>query len=355
METTTENILDVTQLAPPVKHSTIFARIAELKDGESLILHNDHDPAPLRHQLGHTHQDTIGWEYLEKGPQSWKVKLTKQQPRNNEAGRNILDVTKLPPEIKHSTIFGRLDALQSGESLTIHNDHDPAPLQISHLDSIRTHMKRTAIFRVLEQIARPSIMPSVAKRLADATGEFASHKHAHGYRKRKAEPEGPAKARATRRETRAQEEIMTAASSAGRRTRWRLLRLRMRARAAAGGWCSCGHLPTEHAQRVRLDFFFVLDYRQPIGIFVHRSVALRTLPDDLQSPVLYFEATAQISSGNANIAVRDIAFRAGRACGASSNGSAKTVPVWLSCVLHAGCATEGGAHAATCSLELQRS
>lgn len=129
METTTENILDVTQLAPPVKHSTIFARIAELKDGESLILHNDHDPAPLRHQLGHTHQDTIGWEYLEKGPQSWKVKLTKQQPRNNEAGRNILDVTKLPPEIKHSTIFGRLDALQSGESLTIHNDHDPAPLR----------------------------------------------------------------------------------------------------------------------------------------------------------------------------------------------------------------------------------
>lgn len=148
---------------------------------------------------------------------------------------------------------------------------------------------------------------------------------------------------------------MTTASSAGMPQRWRLLRLRTRERAAAGGWCSCGHLPTEHAQRVRLDFFFVLDYRQPIGIFVHRSVALRTLPDDLQSPVLYFEATAQISSGNANIAVRDIAFRAGRACGASSNGSAKTVPVWLSCVLHAGCATEGGAHAATCSLELQRS
>ena len=118
-------------------------------------------------------------------------------------------------------------------------------------------------------------------------------------------------------------------------------------------WWSCGHLPTEHAQRVRLDFFFILDYRQPIGIFVHRAVALRALPDDLQSPVLYFEAPAQISAGNANIAVRDIAFRAGRACGASSNGSAKTVPVWLSCVLHAGCATEGGDHAATRSLEFR--
>ncbi len=134
METTTENILDVAQLAPPMKHSTIFARIAELKDGDSLILHVDHDPAPLRLQLGHTHQDTIGWEYLEKGPVSWKVKLTKQAPRNNDAGRNILDVTKLPPAIKHSTIFERIDALQDGESFTIHNDHDPKPLRY-HLEA----------------------------------------------------------------------------------------------------------------------------------------------------------------------------------------------------------------------------
>ena len=112
MQATTEQILDVTHLAPAVKHSTIFARIAELEDGDSLVLHVDHDPAPLRHQLGHTHQDTIRWEYLE----------------NNEAGRNILDVTTLPPAVKHSTIFERVDALQSGESLTIHNDHDPKPL-----------------------------------------------------------------------------------------------------------------------------------------------------------------------------------------------------------------------------------
>ncbi|MFZ1617400.1 MAG: iron-sulfur cluster repair di-iron protein [Flavobacteriales bacterium] len=134
METTTENILDATLLAPQVKHSTIFARIAELREGESLILHNDHDPSPLRYQLAHTHQDTIRWQYLEEGPQWWKVKLTKQATRNPEAGQNILDVTKLPPAVKHSTIFERIAALQSGESLTIHNDHDPAPLRY-HLEA----------------------------------------------------------------------------------------------------------------------------------------------------------------------------------------------------------------------------
>ncbi|MBS1547520.1 MAG: DUF2249 domain-containing protein, partial [Bacteroidetes bacterium] len=130
----TEDILDVTTLAPAVKHSTIFGRIAKLKEGESLVIHNDHDPAPLRHQLGHTHPGTIGWEYLEKGPEWWKVKITKIAPRNAEAGLNILDVTKLPPAIKHSTIFERIAKLQGGESLIIHNDHDPKPLRY-HLEA----------------------------------------------------------------------------------------------------------------------------------------------------------------------------------------------------------------------------
>ncbi len=134
METTTENILDVTQLAPLVKHSTIFARIAELHPGQSLILHNDHDPAPLRHQLGHTHPGTIGWEYIEKGPLSWKVKLTKQTPQDPASGLNMLDVTQLPPAIKHSTIFERIALLQEGEYLTLWNDHDPKPLRY-HLEA----------------------------------------------------------------------------------------------------------------------------------------------------------------------------------------------------------------------------
>lgn len=133
METTTEHVLDVTTLAPAEKHSAIFGHIAQLEEGESLIIHNDHDPKPLRYQLGHTHPGTIGWEYLEQGPQWWKVKITKTASRHAEAGLNILDVTKLPPGIKHSTIFDRIAGLQVGESLTLHNDHDPKPLR-HHLE-----------------------------------------------------------------------------------------------------------------------------------------------------------------------------------------------------------------------------
>ncbi len=40
----------------------------------------------------------------------------------------ILDVTVLPAQLKHETIFNRYDALNQSESIIIHNDHDPKPL-----------------------------------------------------------------------------------------------------------------------------------------------------------------------------------------------------------------------------------
>jgi regulator of cell morphogenesis and NO signaling len=40
----------------------------------------------------------------------------------------ILDVTKLEPKFKHSTIFEQFDTLLQGESFVIHNGHDPKPL-----------------------------------------------------------------------------------------------------------------------------------------------------------------------------------------------------------------------------------
>ena len=41
---------------------------------------------------------------------------------------NVLNVTLLEPRYKHATIFQRYDALNEGEQITIHNDHDPKPL-----------------------------------------------------------------------------------------------------------------------------------------------------------------------------------------------------------------------------------
>ena len=79
-----ENILNVTLLEPRQKHPTIFVRFDELAEGESLTIHNDHDPKPLYYQLLGERGNIFEWEYLEQGPESWKVKISKRITGENE-------------------------------------------------------------------------------------------------------------------------------------------------------------------------------------------------------------------------------------------------------------------------------
>ena len=78
MQTITENILNVTLLEPRQKHPTIFVRFDELVEGESLTIHNDHDPKPLYYQLLGERGNIFEWQYLEQGPEWWKVKISKR-------------------------------------------------------------------------------------------------------------------------------------------------------------------------------------------------------------------------------------------------------------------------------------
>ncbi|MEP6465097.1 MAG: iron-sulfur cluster repair di-iron protein [Parafilimonas sp.] len=80
MQTTVDNILNVTLLEPRQKHPTIFVRFDELEEGESLTIHNDHDPKPLYYQLLGERGNIFNWEYLEEGPEWWKVKISKKIP-----------------------------------------------------------------------------------------------------------------------------------------------------------------------------------------------------------------------------------------------------------------------------------
>lgn len=84
MENLKENILNVTLLEPRQKHPTIFLRYDELKEGERLTIHNDHDPKPLYYQLQGERGNAFVWEYLEEGPELWKVLITKRIKGENE-------------------------------------------------------------------------------------------------------------------------------------------------------------------------------------------------------------------------------------------------------------------------------
>lgn len=72
-----DNELDVRQLAKPEKHPTIFATYAELAVGESFVLVNNHDPKHLRAEFDLDHPGSYGWDYLEKGPTVWRIRIGK--------------------------------------------------------------------------------------------------------------------------------------------------------------------------------------------------------------------------------------------------------------------------------------
>ncbi len=72
-----EQILDVTQIEPRLKHKTIFDLFDNIQGGESFIINNDHDPKPLYYQLNAEKPEQFTWQYLENGPETWKVRIGK--------------------------------------------------------------------------------------------------------------------------------------------------------------------------------------------------------------------------------------------------------------------------------------
>jgi len=69
--------LNVTLLPPPQKHPTIFQNFDALKPGEFMQIVNDHDPRPLQYQFMMERPEVFSWEYLEEGPETWRVAIGK--------------------------------------------------------------------------------------------------------------------------------------------------------------------------------------------------------------------------------------------------------------------------------------
>ena len=69
--------LDVRPIPPREKHPTIFSTFDGLAVGESFQLVNDHDPMPLYYHFEEERPGQFGWEYREKGPQVWRVDISK--------------------------------------------------------------------------------------------------------------------------------------------------------------------------------------------------------------------------------------------------------------------------------------
>jgi uncharacterized protein (DUF2249 family) len=75
-----DKVMDVRTIPCSIKHGLVLKTWRELPVGDYFIVLNDHDPAPLRNQFEAEFPGACRWEYLERGPDDFRVKITKLQP-----------------------------------------------------------------------------------------------------------------------------------------------------------------------------------------------------------------------------------------------------------------------------------
>ncbi|WP_343708565.1 DUF2249 domain-containing protein [Mycobacterium sp.] len=125
-----DNELDVRQLRKPDKHPTIFATYADLPVGRSFVLVNNHDPKHLHEEFEADHAGSYGWEYVEKGPTIWRIRITKLAttplPR---VLANTADIAAEPDvvgavwklEVRERDLDSNVIALAPGGGIDLHN------------------------------------------------------------------------------------------------------------------------------------------------------------------------------------------------------------------------------------------
>ncbi len=71
----TEPELDVRRFPHGQRHDVIFTTFDALAEGAGFVLVNDHDPKPLRYQFEAQHAGHYSWDYVEAGPDIWRVRI----------------------------------------------------------------------------------------------------------------------------------------------------------------------------------------------------------------------------------------------------------------------------------------
>ncbi|OMC50857.1 hypothetical protein A5745_04560 [Mycobacterium sp. IS-2888] len=103
-----DNELDVRALRKPDKHPTIFATYAALAVGESFVLVNNHDPKHLRDEFDADLPGSYGWEYVERGPQVWRIRISKLT--STALPRILANTTELTTDVDATGAVWKLQA-----------------------------------------------------------------------------------------------------------------------------------------------------------------------------------------------------------------------------------------------------
>ena len=69
-------VLDARAIPHAIRHASIHGVVDSLRPGASFVLVAPHDPIPLLAQIADRHGEAIAVEYVQRGPEAWKLKLT---------------------------------------------------------------------------------------------------------------------------------------------------------------------------------------------------------------------------------------------------------------------------------------
>jgi uncharacterized protein (DUF2249 family)/quercetin dioxygenase-like cupin family protein len=78
--------IDLCLLQRAERHPLVFDAFDGLGVGESFVIFNDHDPHPLRMQIEQLREGEMSWEYVERGPVTFRVRVTRVAPPAGRRG-----------------------------------------------------------------------------------------------------------------------------------------------------------------------------------------------------------------------------------------------------------------------------
>lgn len=128
----TEQELDVRSLIPIKRHEKLLKLFKELPAGDSFVFINDHDPKPLYYEFRSIYGDVVGWEYLQRGGQEWKVRVTRTEPsrgRNFDEISTLMDLRKADKKDWKYAVFHRYGMMLKGHTMELIAEEDPQEIQ----------------------------------------------------------------------------------------------------------------------------------------------------------------------------------------------------------------------------------
>jgi uncharacterized protein (DUF2249 family) len=124
--------LDVRTLIPIKRHEKLLKLFKDLPAGESFVFINDHDPKPLYYEFRSIFGDVVGWEYLQRDPEEWKVRVTRTE--DSEADKDssvstLIDLRKAEKKDWKYTIFHCYGMMLPGDIMEIRAGEEPEEIR----------------------------------------------------------------------------------------------------------------------------------------------------------------------------------------------------------------------------------